>query len=342
MRLSIKNIDKLLQHIHTRRSVKDKILTIGVSLILYAGIILLFGNVLKISSNYFVVIPLIAFAFSFGFTGGTVSGILALPLNLLMFRLLGHPEYSPESKLIAEMTGIIIGTVLGYLSDYYYEIEVEIQRRRAAEEKLTVTVHEKELLIQEIHHRVKNNLNIVKSLIQLQINRSKNQEFIMESEKLIQRIYSISRVHEQLYKGSDIAEPSIGEYIPTLVDDIMSGIDEGRVKISYSIRIPQTRISLEQATSLGLILNEVLTNAIKYSLALVESPEIEVIIYKTGHMIIIELVNNAPTFIPSTDDYKGLGIKLIKTLCSQLNADYEYLPSRGTTFRLTLPEKDLK
>jgi two-component sensor histidine kinase len=336
-RFSVRNIDYMLHNIHTKRSGKIKLLNIGISLILYAVTVLLFGNQLKISSNYFIIIPVIAFSFSFGLKGGIASGILALPLNLVMFKLLGHPEYSPESKLIAETTGIVIGTILGYLSDYYYEIEIEINRRREAEEKLLEMVQEKEILIQEIHHRVKNNLNIVKSLIQLQLNRSTNKEFKKEGEKLIQRIYSISRVHEQLYKGSNMSSPSLSKYIPTLVNDILSGIDEGRLQISYDIKIPKTEITLEQATSLGLILNEVITNAIKHSLSLVESPEMEILIRKKTKGIIIELINNAPTFIPKTDNYDGLGLKLIKTLCNQLGADYEYIPSRGTTFRLTLP-----
>jgi len=336
-RLSIHHLDSFLYMLHTSRSGYKKLIAAGSSLAIYCIIILLFGNQLQISSNYFIIIPMISLSFLFGLKGGIIAGISALPLNLLMFRLLGHPDYSPESKLIAEVTGITIGTILGYLSDYFYEIEIEIERRREAEEKLLNMVQEKEILIQEIHHRVKNNLNIVKSLIQLQINRSKNDEFIAEADKLIQRIYSISRVHEQLYKANNAATPALDEYIPSLVNDILSGLDEGRLQVTYNVKIPNTEISLEQATSLGLILNEVLTNAIKYSLSLVESPKLDVIIRRKSEIAVIELINNAPTFIPGPDDQSGLGLKLINTLCEQLNAKYEYIPSKGTTFRLKLP-----
>ncbi|MBI9106356.1 MAG: sensor histidine kinase [Spirochaetales bacterium] len=337
-RFSVRKIDKFLHNLHTNRSRFNKLITIGISFLTYALIILLFGNHLKVSSNYFIIIPLIAVSFSFGFKGGIPAGVFSLPLNLLMFQLLGHPEYAPQSKLIAEISGIVFGTILGYLSDYYYEIEVEIERRRIAEEKLQQLINEKEILIQEIHHRVKNNLNIVKSLIQLQLNRSNNKEFIEEAEKLIRRIFSISKVHEQLYKGDRLTSQSLGKYIPTLIKDILAGLDEGRLAVKYIIEIPETEITLEQATSLGLIINEVLTNAIKYSLSLVESPELEVVLRKEPRITIIELINNAPTFIPGPEECNGLGLKLIKTLCDQLNAYYEYLPSRGTTFRLILPE----
>lgn len=336
-RFSIRKIDRFLHNLHTNRSGLNKLLTIGTSFIFYTAVILIFGNRLKVSSNYFIVIPLIAVSFSFGFKGGISAGILALPLNLFMFYILGHQEYAPESKIIAELTGIVIGTVLGYLSDYYNEIEIEITRRRIAENKLQQSIKEKEILIHEIHHRVKNNLNIVKSLIQLQLNRSEDINFKGEAEKLIKRVYSIARVHEHLYKGHKVIEPSLGEYIPTLVNDILAGLNESSLVVQYRIDIPVIKISIEQATSLGLIINEVLTNAIKYSLCLVESPRLEVVLRLDTGRIIIELINNAPTFIPRGDDYHGLGLKLIKTLSDQLDADYAYVPGNGTTFRLSMP-----
>ena len=336
-RPAIQALDKILQGMHLRHSALKKLLMMVVSIAVYVAVILIFGNKLKISSNYFIIIPLISACVSFGFLGGVIGGVLALPLNLLMFHLLGQPDYSPESKLIAEFSGIIIGATIGYLNDYYFEIEEEIKRRRIAEEKLLQLVDEKEILIHEVHHRVKNNLNIVKSLIQLQMNRSSDQGFKDEAENLIRRIYSISRVHEQLYKGHKSMTPSLSEYVPSLVNEILAGIDKGEIELEYDLNIPEIRVTIEQATSLGLILNEVLTNAVKYSFSLVESPELQVILRTKADKTIIELINNAPTFIPDGDDYDGLGLKLIKTLCGQLDADYEYVPGNGTTFRLILP-----
>ena len=335
-RVSFRSVDRLLHNLHTNRSGSAKIRVILVSFIAYTAVMLLLGTRLQVSANYFIVIPLISMATAFGFRGGIVAGFLGLPMNLLMFRLIGHPEYSPDNKLIAELTGIIMGSVLGYLSDYYQAIEYEIEKRRIAEEKLKLAVDEKEILMQEIHHRVKNNLNIIKSLIQLQINRSKNDEFTTEAEKLIRRIYSIARVHEQLYSGNKKTAPALGEYIPKLVSDILNGIEQGDLNVEYHVDIPETILDIEQATSIGLIVNEVLTNAVKYSLILVEKPKIRVVLRTEEEKTVIELVNNAPTFIPEGDDYRGLGLKLIRALSGQLDAEYEYLPGNGTTFRLSL------
>lgn len=336
-RISFKPLDKFLHNLHTNRSGYNKLLTIGSCLIVYFLIIFVFGNYLKVSSNYFIILPLIAFAFSFGLPGGVVAGIAALPVNLLMFNIIGHPEYSPDSKLIAEFSGLIIGAVLGYLSDYYFDIENEIEKRRQAEELLNQSLAEKEVLIQEIHHRVKNNLNLVKSLIQLQINRSDNEVFRKESEKLINRIFAISRVHEQLYRGNKVIEPSLREYLPPLIEDVVAGLNSSNIAVSYDINIPDIHLSIEQAASLGLILNEVLTNAIKYSFPLVENPELIVRLYTSADKTIIELQNNAPTYIPEENENSGLGLKLIKTLCLQINSEYQWVPGNGTTFRLILP-----
>lgn len=334
---SLKIIDKYLHSMHTNRSGLNRLLTIGGSLVIYAAVLVFLGDYLEVSANYFIILPLIAAAFSFGLPGGIIAGALGLPLNLLIFKFTGHPEYSPSSSMIAEITGILIGAVLGYLSDYYFRLEVEIQKRREVENKLQQSVAEKEILIQEIHHRVKNNLNLVKSLIQLQINRSKNKVFREESERLINRIFSIARVHDKLYRWNTDIEPSLSEYLPELVNDIVTGLNSESVKISYAIDIPETRLSIEQATSLGLILNEVLTNTIKYSFPLVKDPELIVKVSGDAEAITIELKNNAPTFIPEENENDGLGLKIVKTLCSQIDAQYSWVPGNGTTFRLVMP-----
>jgi hypothetical protein len=104
--------------------------------LIYAAILFIFGDSLAVSSNYFVIIPLTAAALGFGHWGGLAAGLLALPLNLLLFRALGHPEFSPASKLIAEFSGVAVGLVFGFLADYFREIEREIKKRMATEEAL--------------------------------------------------------------------------------------------------------------------------------------------------------------------------------------------------------------
>jgi len=300
-------------------------------------IILSLGTHLEISGNYFVILPLVAAAFSFGFKGGLIGGILALPLNLLLFSLIGHPEYSPASKIIAQTSGIAVGSVLGYLGNYYHALELEVERRREAEKELVKALEEKEILLHEIHHRIKNNLNIINSLVQLQLNRSNNEVFIEEGEKLINRLQSISLVHNQLYNQGEPACTYLVDYLPALVDNVIHGLDEGKVRILYQMDSPGQTINADQAAPLGLIINEVLTNAIKHGLSRVESPEVLVALKEEGSLVVIEISDNAPAFVPGNREYQGLGIKLISTLSRQLEGTFEYLDRGGTVFRLAFP-----
>ena len=304
---------------------------------IHIGIILAWGTDLEISGNYFVILPLVAAAFSFGFKGGVIGGFLALPLNLLLFHIIGHPEYSPASKFIAESSGIVVGSVLGYLGNYYHALEMEVERRRMAEKELVKTLEEKELLLHEIHHRIKNNLNIINSLVQLQLNRSDNEEFIEEGEKLMNRLHSISLVHNQLYHQGEPACTYLVDYLPALVDNVVHGLDEGSIRILYQMDAPGKTINADQAAPLGLIINEVITNAIKHGLSRVSSPEILITRKEEDSSIIIEISDNASPFIPGNREYAGLGIKLISTLTRQLGGTYEYLNRGGTVFRLSFP-----
>jgi two-component sensor histidine kinase len=279
----------------------------------------------------------VAAAFSFGFKGGLTAGILALPVNLLLFTLIGHPEYSPASKIIAQAAGIAVGSVLGYLGNYYHALEMEVERRREVEKELVKTLEEKEILLHEIHHRIKNNLNIINSLVQLQLNRSNNAEFIEEGEKLMNRLHSISLVHNQLYDQCEPACTYLVDYLPALVDNVVHGLDEGRIRILYQMDAPGQTIDADQAAPLGLIINEVITNAIKHGLSQVESPEVLVALKEEGSLVVIEISDNAPPFVPGNREYQGLGIKLISTLSRQLGGSYEYLSRGGTLFRLTFP-----
>ena len=161
-------------------------------MLIYAALVWCSGSALGVSNNYFVILPLLASAFAFKLPGGIAAGALALPANLALFALMGHPEFSPASKIMAEMAGLIFGLAVGFLADYFGKVEAEIESRIATEESLRAVLAEKEILLREIHHRVRNNLNIIKSLVQLQKSRSSNPEFIEAADELIGRIFAIA------------------------------------------------------------------------------------------------------------------------------------------------------
>ena len=329
-------LDKLLTIIHRSLFLRYKKLSIIASFAMYVSIMLFLGNLLRISSNYFILLPLMTVIFSYGLVGGVVIGLLGLPLNLLMFHILGHPEYAPESLIIAELFGIIIGVAMGYLSDFFSKLNREIHKRRITEEKLRKTLADKEILLEEIHHRVRNNLNIIKSLISLQLSRVSDPAFKEECEKLKQRIFSISLVHDQLFHQNNSVSLDLKEYLSSLLDNLLS------LSIQPGVRLdsvwPQDPLSIEsdKAIYIGLIVQEVVINALKYAFQGTEFPELNFKLALQDDQIHISITDNGCGFDPA-ESSDGLGMKLIYSLSCQLNGSFGYKKGRGTVFTLDFP-----
>jgi two-component sensor histidine kinase len=235
------------------------------TIMLYAAVFLVFGDSLRVSANYFVLMPVLVIAMSFGTMGGLAAGALGLPANLLLFGILGHPEYSPESKVIAELSGLFLGLCCGRLADYFRTLENEIMKRAATEKALRAALAEKKLLLRELHHRVKNNLSVIKSLIQLQRSRSKDPAFVEAADELVGRIFAISLVHDMLDADRSLAMVELSKFVEALVGNLEEGLGLDAARVGIDLDAEGCALQIEAATSLGLIINEVLTNALKYA-----------------------------------------------------------------------------
>jgi two-component sensor histidine kinase len=319
--------------------VRNKILCLLVSLIFYAGILFLWGNKLTVSGNYLVIIPVLVASLGFGIPGGITGGMLALPSNLLIFHLIKHPEFAPESIIIAEISGIILGTALGSLSNYFYHLYREIHNRMETETKLRKMIEEKEVLFREMHHRVKNNLNIIYSIVKLQSRRSENEEFRKQGQELENRIFSIAYVHDQLYSGGFSESLSTGPYLSKLAENILCGFSS--CEVEYKINFPPEPIYLtsDSLVPLSLIINEALTNSLKYSTTEKQDPEILIDLSYDSENCRIIIKDNGPGFSPDKVNKKGLGLKLIKTLANQLKGQLEINSTNGTEIKLSFPGK---
>lgn len=286
---------------------------------LYAAALFGSGDALGVSSNYFVIGPVIVAALGFGTLGGLVAGLLGLPSNLLIYGLLGHPEFSPASKLIAELSGMVVGLAFGRLADYFRVVEREIKRRMATEEKLRAALDEKELLLRELHHRVKNNLNVMKSLVQLQRNRSKNADFLEAADELVSRIFAISLVHDQLYKDQELSAIDPARYIDTLVANLASGLGLASSRVGLSMGAEGCLIPVDSAISLGLIVNEVLMNALKHASPGSEGkPSVMLRFEAEEGEYRLEISDDGPGPSLSEDAKDGLGLKLVDALARNL------------------------
>jgi len=220
-----------------------------------------------------------------------VSIILVMILLVLLRNIIALKKGSDELKVINE----------------------ELARTRLSSE-------EKDVLIKEIHHRVKNNLQIIISLFRLQSHFTDNEEALELFKSSQNRIRSMSKIHEKLYETEDLSKVEMKTYIEELVDDLVTSYDVNN-SVSVERHIQNCSINLNELTPFALVLNEVITNSLKYGFENVEDPCIRISLKQTvlGDTTVV-ISDNGPGFDNEIwENHKTMGMELIKTLTEQLD-----------------------
>ncbi|MFA4826149.1 MAG: PAS domain S-box protein [Methanoregula sp.] len=251
---------------------------------------------------------------------------------------------------IRDETGTITG-VLGIFHDITSRklMEAEIRSLNTVLEQrvidrtsqLNKTLAEKDLLLKEVHHRVKNNLQIIISLLRLQkhqIADTATLHHITDSES---RIRSMAIVHEKLYRSTDLTSIDFDDYIKTLVNQLilMFEVNKGQVRIAVDMK--GITVDINQAIPLGLIMNELVSNAMKYAFPEGKSGEITISGSCEKNSMLFT-VRDTGAGIPADFDWKNtktLGLHIVTMLTDQLNGTVELERDGGTLFRLTIPAK---
>lgn len=215
---------------------------------------------------------------------------------------------------------------------HFVDITDGYQQKLQIERNLT----EKESLIKEIHHRVKNNLQVISSLISLQLSHIQNKD-TLEVFKITQnRVKSIALLHEQLYKSQNFNQVLMNEYIQTLIHNLIFSLGKPKNLVKYSLAMEPFVIDIEIASPLAIVLNELISNAILHAKPKSDPLTIR-ICYKNidgKHQMIIQ---DDGTGIPEPIDFKKvktLGINLVNILVKQINAQLLYRFEEGATFEL--------
>ena len=130
---------------------------------------------------------------------------------------------------------------------------------------LATSNHEKELLLKEIHHRVKNNMQVIASLVSLQARNIKDSNTVNEFEQIHNRITAMAMIHEMLYRSGDLAQINYGKYIKKLVRSLLESMKGNKTKIRLKFDVQKIHVNVDTAIPLGLIINELITNSLKYA-----------------------------------------------------------------------------
>ncbi|MGY6562006.1 MAG: histidine kinase dimerization/phosphoacceptor domain -containing protein [Luteibaculaceae bacterium] len=213
---------------------------------------------------------------------------------------------------------------------------IDVSRQKNVEEKIKVSLKEKEVLLQEVHHRVKNNMQIISSMLNLQINFVEDPELTRVLRESQGRIQSMAQIHENLYKNNNFETVNFAQYIKELSQSVYSMQALGSNSIQFDYNLEPIEIDLERAVPCGLIVNEILTNAIKHAFTknTPTNPKITLTLSQAKEKVLLIIHDNGKG-IPEAfrkENSETLGMQLIYTLVEQIDANLRIETNRGTVF----------
>jgi two-component sensor histidine kinase len=213
-------------------------------------------------------------------------------------------------------------------------MESEIEERVA---QIRASLREKDILLKEIHHRVKNNMQIISSLLSLQADRARASETQLHLRDVRDRVHSMALVHEKLYQSENLASVQIADYTRTLMDDLLHAYASGQAKVQLRFDLDAAALPVDLAISFGLILNELATNALKHAFSGRDNGEIHIELQTepTGE-IRLRFADDGRGFATplNWEQVESYGLSLVRVLTRQLGGRIEMSTGQGTTFEL--------
>ncbi len=221
------------------------------------------------------------------------------------------------------------------------ELEIRVKERTS---ELSSSLREKETLLKEVHHRVKNNLQIVSSILQLQSTYMKDEDAIVAFREGRNRVYTLALIHEKLYRSKDLAKINFAEYIEELTSSIYISFSVNAEQIKLNIKVADVFFDINTAIPCGLIINELITNSIKHAFPEGKKGEINILLQPVEGKFVLIISDDGAGF-PKDMDFRNtetLGLKLVTSLAKQLDGTIELDRSAGTKFEITFSEMKYK
>jgi len=223
--------------------------------------------------------------------------------------------------------------------------ELTIKNLEIEQQKILVqtSLEEKDILLKELHHRVKNNFAIVSSLLRIQSDKLEDEKAIQAVRQGLQRIDAMAMIHQRLYLTEKITSINIKLYINDLAESLMNAYGYNYDNFDLVLDIENEELDVDLAMPLGLIIHELLSNSFKYAYTNIEEPNLKISIKKNAGLT-LEMQDNGigidiDRWTRTTDTF---GKKLITGLTLQLGGTYTIQNSNGTLFKLQIPKEKLK
>jgi PAS domain S-box-containing protein len=234
-----------------------------------------------------------------------------------------------ENKKVVEISGI----------------GLDITDKKEVNEKLRQSVEEKDVLLKEVHHRVKNNLQVISSILNLQSSYVKDQQTLNILKESQNRIKSMAFIHESLYQTKDLSSINFSEYVSSLSHNLIHSYSNINHEIKLSLDIQLIFLNLDLAIPCGLIINEIVSNSLKYAFIDDHKDAVVTINMKTEGDNIRLIIGDNGIGLPQHINYKNtesLGLQLVVTLVDQLNGTIDIDTKNGTFYAIEFKQTQIK
>lgn len=243
--------------------------------------------------------------------------------------------------------GALLLIIMGLLYNRYRlkqrvnrQLELQQIEINQSNQTLQHLLEDKERLLREIHHRVKNNLQIVMSLLNSQAVFLENEGALAAIRDSQQRIHSISMIHQKLHQSNNLAWIDMAVYIRELAEYLQESYNTGK-SIRFDLQVNHIELDVTQAVPLGLILNEAISNAIKYAFQGKDTGEIRIEMYEVEDLVSLAIADNGRGIPPGFDPDKSnsLGMSLMKGLSKQLHGRFELVNRDGVAILIVFKKE---
>ncbi|MDX2172485.1 MAG: PAS domain S-box protein [Bacteroidota bacterium] len=235
--------------------------------------------------------------------------VLDKHLNKVYLEVFLNPIYN-NNNLITEVSGIAH----------------DITDKKTSQQKIEQSLKEKEILLKEVHHRVKNNMQVISSILNLQSSYVNDEYALALLKESQNRIKTMAYIHESLYQNKSFTSVNFSEYIETLVKNIIQSYSLNEQKVKLILNLKKTTLNLDVSIPAGLIVNELVTNAIKHAFPANKIGTIIINLATENNIVFLEVKDNGKGFEDIVDfkNSPSLGLQLVNTLIDQIDGDLDF------------------
>jgi len=268
--------------------------------------------------------------------------IITITLFVIYFNKKGVYSISPEITSYTNLSnfisaGIVILIVISYFSRTVLKKENELLILNTTltkqNEKVVSQHNNLQILMKEIHHRVKNNLQMVNSLLRLQANEIEDEKVIELFNVSRQRVLSMAKLHEKMYGSEDLQHINVYEHFESLIKGLLDSYVTDK-EITLDLKVKNVNLKIDSLIPLGLLVNEIITNSLKHAFSNQEKAIIKLHFQFLNNQEYEMIIGDNGIGVKVEEAPSGLGSKLIKAFTKQLNGSIEQLNTPGTMFRL--------